>query len=1024
MNYKWLMVISITLMVLSLAAVSASEFDQTTLHDSYFDDDLVVDDLGTDSYSGESLNIDDNMPVSPSEISIDDDVDGSSAEAADGSAEDMDDAAEADEDSSADDDENDDSGDSDITDGDSIIRNMTNDTPNSNFNNEPISNIDGPGSFSELQSLIDQVPEGTVLYLGRDYMSVFSSQLIINKNIVIDGQGHTIDCLGTGRAIYSTSGNVVLRNIDFINGHYENPESADLSNGGAIWIGGTATYTIERCAFLYNWAKGSGGAIYNDAQNMLTIKRCIFRYNTAEKNVGGAISSAGSIYVESSIIENNHAGSTGGAVQTGKLGDDAMLSKIINCIISSNNAVNEGGAVVCTHNLFIDSSTFDSNSATKHGGAVYCYLKIIAQDSRFTSNSGLGYGGAMFCSKDMSVTNCIFISNKADEYDLWVSDGGAIATNYGDMYINNCTFDSNWADNYGGAVFSGGNLYVNYFQADNEAYNTFFNGNIADDQMGGAIDCRGSSYIKNAMFTSNKAYDEGGAIFTWGESHITHCLFDSNRCEGSPTYCQGGAIYSKGIIFVLDSIFNNNYAEDDGGAIYGESKVNIDGCRFDSNSAGDNGGAIYAFSVMINEMGSAQSAFVNNRALDDDGGAIYGIVFVSVRYAVFNSNSALVDGGAIFSEDQANVFSSIFDSNRAVGAKVAKCYGGAIRANSTHVFNTVFRNNYAENHGGAIFTTYFSSSVDYCTFYNNTAEEDGGAVYIAANKPDMIYTFEACQIIANHAGDEGGAIYVDNLNSHIGLRYNIFIANTAKDGHVVFNKGYYKVINNNWWGDIVPSKDNGLLVEWHMFLPNENHVDSDPLTLVMSLDKTVVSLGEKVRANAYFINSNGVKFTGEIPVGDLNIFTQGFKIVGKGNSSNHVWVDFVADKAGLYCIYANLHGQIYPAVLYVLDSNNLGISKDLKISNVNANANSNIVKNAMANMHSSNGPNIFAYGNDGSKTISADLSMGAVEGQFVGASIINQGLFHPIVKSFDVPQSNGDFDIFAVLMSILSIFGL
>ncbi len=1098
MNYKWLMVISITLMVLSLAAVSASELDQTTLHYSYFDDDLVVDDLDTDSCSGESLNIDDNVPVSPSDISIDDDVDGSSAEADDGSAEDMDDAAEADEDGSADDDENDDSGDSDITDGDSIIRNMTNDTPNSNFNDEPISNIDGPGSFSELQSLIDQVPEGTVLYLGRDYMGVFGSSLIINKNIVIDGQGHTIDCLGNGRAIYSISGNVVLRNLNFINGHYENSESDGLSNGGAIWIGGTAVYTLDNCKFINCWVKGYGGAVFNDAENMLTILNCVFQSNTAEEGYGGAVYTAGTAYVENSTFENNHAKGPSGAIELGRYRHEDWLSKIISSVFKSNTG-SIGGAVSSLHNLFIDYSTFDSNIAEGDGGAVYSAFNIIAQNSIFTSNSAITYGGAIFNYGNLSVTNCTFNSNKVDQYLAYDAEGGAIASISGDIYIANCTFDSNIADDWGGAVYAGQNVYINYFQNDNEAYNTFFNGNIADDNEGGAIKVHGNIYVKNTVFTSNKAYTDGGAIYSFLDQYITHCLFDSNRCEGAPSECEGGAIYSRCKVFIIDSIFRNNYAEDNGGAIYCEGDVNvqgsifdsnsavnyggaiygeaevhadnsrfdshsvkdkggaiyaegdvytggsryysnsagddggaiftkgcaiIEGSSFDSNSAGDYGGAIYAYLVKINNFGTAKSTFVNNRALDDNGGAIYALNFVSAYNAVFNSNTAYVDGGAIFAKERVDIKNCTFDSNRAAGAKVAKCYGGAIRTVYTDVYNSVFRGNYAENHGGAIYTNYFSSEVKYCTFYDNKAEEDGGAIYINSNQDNVVDVFSQCQFVANHAGDEGGAIYLDSGDALLSLVNNIIIANTAKDGHVVFNKGYYKVINNNWWGDIIPSKDNGLLVQWHAILPNENHVDSDPLRLALVLDKAVVSPGETVSAMAYFINSNGIKFTGEMPIGDIDIFTQGFKILDRASNGYEVRVNFVADKAGIYCIYANLHGQIYPAVLMVLDSASLNSFKDSGISNVNANAKSTIAKNAMAKVHSSNGPNIFAYRNGGLKAISNVFNMGTVQGQFVDASIINHGIFNPIVKSIDVPQSNVDFDIFAVLMSILSIFGL
>ena len=109
-----------------------------------------------------------------------------------------------------------------------------------------------------------------------------------------------------------------------------------------------------------------------------------------------------------------------------------------------------------------------------------------------------------------------------------------------------------------------------------------------------------------------------------------------------------------------------------------------------------------------------------------------------------------------------------------------------------------------------------NENIKYLTLYDNSAaidnSDDGGAIYI--NKENHV-TFSQCSIVSNHCGDEGGAIYLDSTNSHISLINNIIIANRAGDeGHVVFNKGNYDTINNNWWGDINPNIINGLLVEW------------------------------------------------------------------------------------------------------------------------------------------------------------------------------------------------------------------
>ena len=106
------------------------------------------------------------------------------------------------------------------------------------------------GTFDNLQVVIDKAPEGSVLNLTRDYNGAYGSRIQFNKNLTIDGQGHTLDCLNTEcSAFYSNSGNITLMNLKIINGHND-----DNAEGGAIHISGSAQYTIINCTFNNNWA--------------------------------------------------------------------------------------------------------------------------------------------------------------------------------------------------------------------------------------------------------------------------------------------------------------------------------------------------------------------------------------------------------------------------------------------------------------------------------------------------------------------------------------------------------------------------------------------------------------------------------------------------------------------------------------------------------------------------------------------------------------------------------------------------
>ena len=909
MNIKGILFISFILLVFTLAAASASDLGHIAISDSYSDGSVLAHVPVTVSSHDDSVLIDDNLKdMAVDDSSIDD---GQSVPDVDSSIDDGDKSIPADADSSTIDDGDksipDDKKDSsadvdgDINDGDSIIINITNDTSKNNYNDKPISNVkEASGSFDDLQSLIDQSPKGTYLLLYRDYEATDENEVVINKDFIIDGQGHTLDCVKKCRAIYSHIGNIVLRNLNFING-YVDDHYLDINkdNGGAICIEGGSKYTIENCKFVNNWADDRGGAIFTGySENTHKLINCIFINNTADDNSGGAIHSCAHLAVE-------------------------------NCIFLKNR------------------SNFD-------GGAIYSQGVTVATNCTFKDNAA-GLTVEHICPNP--------------------SEGGAIYARYG-LDITNCTFVSNYADDDGGAVVTCGDLHINDKQGDDEGYNTFFYGNSVDDWEAGAAKCWGSAFIKNTVFDSNNAWTDGGALYVeLGVAHVTHCLFHSNKCAGAISQCEGGAIYAKIGLNTRNCIFNYNYAEDDGGALYCEKLIQVYNSTFFGNTAEDYGGAIYSEdSVKINPTTpDCLCQFINNEALDDKGGAIYADDDVYGFNASFISNVALVDGGAIFS-DYVDLVNCSFKYNRAEGAS-SKCYGGAIRTYTAKVISCIFRENYSENHGGAIFTNTFSEAVKNCTFYFNQAREDGGAVYI--NKENDVL-FTQCTFIINRCLDQGGAIYADSCSSKISLSNNLFKGNHAEtEGHVVFNYGYFGEILNNWWADNIPTEENGLLVEHKYCSSNINHVDSNPLRLAISCPG-VLMVGKVAFAELYFVKSDGSEFTGEIPVLMEFVLPAEYKMKNSFITENSVLISFIPQMGGMFTISCNLFGEVVSVTSKVTgDSSFAGNSVDSGF----ANANSSIVKSTMVNT------------------------------QFA--------------KSLcDFPQAHDDFNSYSSWLLILSIFGL
>ena len=94
------------------------------------------------------------------------------------------------------------------------------------------------GTFKTLQEKINNTAEGDTLVLENNYTNTddFNVEGInISKSLTIDGNGYTIDALQKGRIFYVNASNVILKNINFVNGNYSYGTSP---KGGALYWNG------------------------------------------------------------------------------------------------------------------------------------------------------------------------------------------------------------------------------------------------------------------------------------------------------------------------------------------------------------------------------------------------------------------------------------------------------------------------------------------------------------------------------------------------------------------------------------------------------------------------------------------------------------------------------------------------------------------------------------------------------------------------------------------------------------------
>ena len=226
-------------------------------------------------------------------------------------------------------------------------------------------------NFREFEELISKGAEEIALtedvLLENSEEEDFRAGIEINDdNLIIDGNGHTVDGNRKTPLLNVNDSEVTLKNIIFKNGFSECSGGAIINNGDL---------TIESCEFLDNSSDDYGGAIYNNSK--LFIKDSSFMENRAD--YGGAV------YIDSDSILN-----------------------LKSSVFKSNSSEFEGGAIYNKAKLAIDNSSFIDNASFK-GGAIYNELILDVKSSNFKNNiASDGNHIESESNENLTISNCGF----------------------------------------------------------------------------------------------------------------------------------------------------------------------------------------------------------------------------------------------------------------------------------------------------------------------------------------------------------------------------------------------------------------------------------------------------------------------------------------------------------------------------------------------------------------------------------------------------------------------------------------
>ncbi len=247
------------------------------------------------------------------------------------------------------------------------------------------------------------------------------STLLLNPEaaqIIIAGNGHTIDAQGHGRVIALYKSKVVMHDLTLRGGRLRQVQDwPNPNSGGGIYANtpniGFATesscaLTLTNVLLTDNEAY-EGGGLYYGCELPLTLRNTTISNNRAV--YGGAFSTAGGeefftqVFVNDSTFSGNEAINDGGAFDL-SIGDGGIILQLVNSTVSGNKATGNGGGLLIRQSSHdgiaeaqVINSTIANNRATAGSGVYNLYGVLDMSNSIIADNRG-GSDCVLFTSED------------------------------------------------------------------------------------------------------------------------------------------------------------------------------------------------------------------------------------------------------------------------------------------------------------------------------------------------------------------------------------------------------------------------------------------------------------------------------------------------------------------------------------------------------------------------------------------------------------------------------------------------
>jgi len=662
-------------------------------------------------------------------------------------------------------------------------------------------------NFKYLDNLIHSGAKRIVLnsdvVLNDEEVSEYSNGIKLNvEDLVLDGNGHSIDACGKTRIFECLGKNITIKNAVLKNG--------SGAFGGAVIITG-GDLSIMKSVFSNNFADGfyGGGAIFNLGA-ILSISCSSFTENSSTKHGGAILNAGGTLSITKSEFDMNSTKNSGGAIN-----NDKGILKISESSFTDNRSKKGGAVNNYKGNLKMsDSSLYKNNS--HYGGAINNEegtSEIF--DSSFKYN-GSGQGGALNNDNgSLTLNDSSLVKNRSDE-------GAAINHGSGDCKIFDCEILENQSEN---------NIILNRDSL--QAYNTNFNLNKSKYII--FNDGKAKLGIFNCDFVENNAES---ALANRGKScAVEKTLFENNNPPSN----------SRNILNQSDLTLIGPKMPDDGMSISNEGHIVIRDSPASIEDKISGEGEVEIFG-MVPKGQKFDFGYLNSLIHENKTGKIIlehdirlenyerdffeGGIDLDIDDLVIDGDGKIIDGA-----DKSRIFlvtgknlvlkNIIFKNGRSHHNYENQLNndGGALKINQDAVLkiiNCEFIKNISEESGGAIKTRGELMITD-SKLNQNSAGAFGGAIYNYGGKLKVIQS----RFNKNSADMYGGAI--DNDMSRLTITNSIFTENFSVHGGAIRNYDAgltmmsSKLINNQAaYGAAINHREGDFKVFNCWFLNNES----------------------------------------------------------------------------------------------------------------------------------------------------------------------------------------------------------